>query len=77
MAMISKKDWELRERQWAVFHEWEASQVPDSHPAEEVIADIGTLLEWLPEDVRRSDADPGKTGIRCMHRILSLLAESR
>ena len=75
--MIGKEDWELRERQWAAFHEWEASRDPDSHPTDNVIADIGTLLEWLPENVRRSDPDPAKTGIRRMRRILSLLAENK
>ena len=72
--MITKQDWELRQSQWDAFHKWEASQEPDPCSAEAAIGDVGAILEWLPEDVRRQDPDPDKTGIRRMHAILGLLA---
>jgi hypothetical protein len=75
--MISKEDWELRERQWAAFHRWEAAQPPDPHPPAASIENIGMILDWMPEDVRMFDPDPEKTGIRRMQEILGLLARGR
>jgi hypothetical protein len=68
--MISKEDWELREKQWAAFHRWEATQPPDSHPPGAALADIGMILDWMPE-VRMFDSDPEKKGIRRMQEILA------
>ena len=75
--MITKQEWELRQSQWDAFHKWEASQDPDPCPPAEAIGDLGAILDWLPEDVQRQDADPAKTGIRRMHAILGLLARPR
>ena len=75
--MFTKQDWELRQAQWAAFHRWESSREPDPHPPDAALADVGTIYDWLPEDVRSTDRDPDKTGIRRMQAILAALAQRR
>jgi hypothetical protein len=75
--MITKDDWERRQSQWAAFHAWEPSRDPDPSPGAAAIGDLGAILEWLPEDVRRDDSEPAKTGIRRMQAIVGLLAQPR
>lgn len=75
--MLSKEDWEIRQRQWALFHEWEAAREPDPYAWGEVIADVGAILDWLPEDVRQSDLDPGKSGIQRMRHIVSVVSQKK
>jgi hypothetical protein len=75
--MITKSDWERRQSQWAAYHDWQATRKPDVYPADGVIGDLGAILEWLPEDVRRDDPDPAKSGIRRMQAILALLEPHR
>jgi hypothetical protein len=75
--MITRDQWERRQSQWAAFHSWEASRDPDANPAAAAIADLGAILEWLPEDVQRQDPDPAKTGIRRMHAIVGVLVQPR
>ena len=75
--MISKRDWELRQAQWAAFHRWEASRGPDPHPPEAAMADVGAVYEWFPENVRLEDRDPDKIGIRRMQAVLAALGKRR
>ena len=49
--MVSKRDWELRQAQWAAFHRWEASRELDAHP-EAALADIGAVYELRPKGSR-------------------------
>lgn len=72
--IVSKEEWALRQSQWAAFHRWEASREPEPCRVTAVIDDLGTILSWLPEDVRLYDADPEKLGIRRMHTILAALS---
>jgi hypothetical protein len=75
--MISKADWLLRREQWREYRSWAAAESPVLHPPDQVIADIGTILEWIPESVRREDRDPDRQGVRRMHYLLGLLSHSR
>ncbi len=57
---------ELRERQWAAFHRWEAEQpLPERDPGD-IVADLGAIWDWLPSEVRTEDPDPEKLGIQKM-----------
>ena len=75
--MVSKRDWELRQAQWAAFHRWEASRELDAHPPEAALADIGAVYEWFPKDVHLEDRDPDKIGIRRVQAVLAALAQHR
>jgi len=63
----------VRDRQWAAFHRWEATQpLPERDPAE-ILADLGAIWNWLPPEVRTADPDPGKLGIQKMRAALAHL----
>ena len=71
--MTLREQLEIRDRQWAVFHRWEAAQpLPERDPAE-ILADLGAIWNWLPPEVRTEDPDPGKLGIQKMRAALSHL----
>jgi len=65
---------EKRNRQWRLFHEWNAEQSSVERPPEAILADLTWLLQWFPEDVVRSDPDPEKHGIAKMRAALALLS---
>lgn len=54
------------------FSEWERTHPCFPSPAD-AIADLGALLQWIPKDLRSSDPDPDRDGIRTLHRLLSVL----
>jgi hypothetical protein len=66
---------EQRKLQWRSFNEWEAAQPPVTREPAAIIADLGTLLSWLPQAVRQHDPDPDKTGIAKMKATLALLKQ--
>jgi hypothetical protein len=66
---------EQRNLQWRSFNEWEAAQPPIEREPSAVLADLGTLLSWLPLDVRSYDSDPNKNGIEKMRAALALLQQ--
>ncbi|MEK7407929.1 MAG: hypothetical protein AAB225_22895 [Acidobacteriota bacterium] len=67
---------ELRERmrQWAEFNRWEAQQPPVERDAGAILADLGTIWQWLPPDVRTADPDPEKRGVQAMQAVLRRLS---
>ena len=68
---------EERNRQWRLFHEWEAAQPPVDRDAARLVADVGAMLQWMPAEARVLDPDPDKLGIRKMIEALSRLSSSR
>jgi hypothetical protein len=72
---MTKEDWVRRQAQWRIFADWEAAHPAPSRDFEQVIADLGAICEWLPEDVRQHDPDPEKEGIQRMRRCFSLLGQ--
>jgi hypothetical protein len=72
-GMMDKAAWRLRQQQWRQYHLWAESQPPADHPPDLALADIGAILEWLPEAVRHEERDPDRSGVRRMHSILGLL----
>jgi hypothetical protein len=66
---------EERNRQWRLFHEWDAGQQSVDRSPEAILADLSWLLQWIPADVVRSDPDPEKHGIAKMRAALALLSE--
>ena len=45
------------------FNEWEKTHPPRDRDAAEVIADLGTILDWIPVETRLADPDPQKLGV--------------
>ena len=66
---------EQQKLQWRSFNEWEAAQPSVTREPTAILADLGTLLSWFPQDVRRHDPDPDKTGIAKMRATLALLKQ--
>jgi len=42
----------------ARFNEWEKTHPPRNRDAGEIIADLGTILDWIPVETRLADPDP-------------------
>jgi hypothetical protein len=60
-------------QQWNRYREWaEAHVEPDPRSPAEIMADVDWLYRSYPEDVRRTDPDPDKTGVQELYRILAL-----
>ena len=47
----------------ARFNEWEKAHPPRNRDASEIIADLGTILDWIPIETRLADPDPQKLGV--------------
>jgi len=73
--MTLKEQYQIRQQQWDEFHRWESQQAPIERDAADIIADIGTILSWLPAGERLRDPDPEKTGIQKMRAALALITQ--
>lgn len=71
--MSTREEWELRRKQWEAFNRREAEQPPIERDPADIIADLGTLLSWLPAEERLRDPDPEKIGIQKMRAALALI----
>ena len=76
-VMISREQLQERERQWKIFHEWEDQNPVKARPLEAVMADLSAIWRRLPEDVRSTDPDPEKLGLRRLRENLSKIDASR
>ena len=72
-GVISKLEWIERQQQWAEFDRWARSAAAPEHPPEHAIADVGTILDWIPPAVQVEDRDPERLGVQRMHALLSFL----
>ncbi len=50
--VITAAEWSVRQQQWAEYRRWAASEAPPEIAAEDAIANVGAILEWIPEPVR-------------------------
>jgi hypothetical protein len=73
--MTLREQFERRKLQWRSFNEWEDAQPPVTRDPSAILADVGTLLSWLPPEVRWQDPDPEKKGIGKMRAALGLLRQ--
>jgi hypothetical protein len=71
--MTLREQFDQRRKQWEAFDRWEREQVPAERAPSDILADLGAIWDWLPEDVRTKDPDPGKKGIQSMHEALGRL----
>lgn len=61
-------------QQWNRYREWAETHIEaDSRSPVEIMADVDWLYRAYPEDVRRTDPDPDKTGVQELYRILALV----
>jgi hypothetical protein len=74
--MSTREQWELRRKQWEAFNRWEAEQPPIERDPADIIADLGTLLSWLPDEERLRDPDPEKIGIQKMRAALAMITQT-
>jgi hypothetical protein len=75
--MTLREQLQERERQWKLFHEWEAQNPPKARPLEAVMADLSSIWRRLPEDVRSTDPDPQKLGLRRLREIIDKIEAGR
>ena len=71
--MISPAEWSLRQQQWAEYRRWAASEPSPEVSGEDAMANVGTILTWIPASVRQEERDPEKRGVQRMHFLLGLL----
>lgn len=71
--MITREEWIERKKQWELFNRWKAEQPPLERDPARIVADLGTLLSWLPAEVRAEDPDPEKRGIQRFRKALERL----
>jgi len=72
--VITQAEWSVRQQQWAEYRRWAQAETPLLLAPEDSIADIGALLEWIPESTRNEMPDPDRRGVRRMHSLLGLLS---
>jgi len=75
--MTLKEQLEQRQRQWDAFHRWEEQQPPLERDAAEILADLGAILEWIPEEDRLRDPDPEKRGVQVLFAAGRILNRRR
>jgi hypothetical protein len=61
-----REQMEEQNRAWRRFHEWESQQPLPERDAASIISDLGTILDWIPKEVRLEDPDPEKKGVQKM-----------
>jgi hypothetical protein len=71
--MTAKEQYGERRRQWARFNRWESGQPLVERPAADIVAELGTILGWVPREARGEDPDAEKLGIQAMRRALAHL----
>jgi hypothetical protein len=71
--VITRAEWDLRQSQWAEHQRWVDAQAPPEVDPEQVIADLGALLEWMPTSTQVEVVDPAKLGVQRMHFLLGRL----
>ncbi|MBI1785935.1 MAG: hypothetical protein HYR60_00010 [Acidobacteria bacterium] len=74
---FTREQLQERKRQFEEFNRWEAEQDEPVREPERILADVGTLLSWLPPDVRREDPDPEKRGVQKLRAMLAYLDSRR
>lgn len=72
--MSLREQLEQRKRQWEAFHRWEEQQPPLERDAARILADLGTILSWIPEEDRLRDPDPDKRGIQNLRAACAVLS---
>jgi hypothetical protein len=56
------------------FNEWEKTHPPRDRDACEIIADLGTILDWIPVETRLADPDSQKRAVGKMIEALRHLS---
>ena len=62
-----------RRRQWEAFNRWEEQQPPVERDPAQILADLGAILRWIPEEDRLRDPDPEKRGIQILRAACAVL----
>ncbi len=72
-----KEQVEERLRQWKAFERWESEHpAPERDPAE-ILADLGTILDWATPETLARDPDPEKRGVQAMKAALARARRER
>jgi hypothetical protein len=50
--MTLREQIEQRRRQWEAFNRWEEQQPPLEREPGQILADLGAILRWIPEEDR-------------------------
>jgi hypothetical protein len=71
--MTRKEQLDIRRQQWEAFNRWESENPAPAREPAEILADLGTIWNWMPPEVRAEDPDPQKLGIQRMRSALAHL----
>src|ERR1035441_3160143 len=55
-----------RRRQWEGVNRWEEQQPPLEREPGQILADLGAILRWIPEEDRLHDPDPETRGVQVL-----------
>lgn len=72
--VITRAEWDLRQRQWAEFDDWLRTAPPLEISSEEAMAEAGALLDWVPGLDLEEQRDRECRGVQRMHALLGLLS---
>jgi len=64
---------EERLRQFEAYNRWEQENPVGSRAPAELVADVGSLFDWLSPQTQLEEPDPNKEGVRKMQDMLSVL----
>jgi hypothetical protein len=71
--MTLKEQLVERRRQWEAFNRWEEQLPPVERDPARILADLGAILSWTPQEDRLLDPDPGKRGIQILRAACAAL----
>jgi len=71
--MTLKEQIEQRRRQWEAFNRWEEQQPPLERDPAQILADLGAILRWIPQEDRLRDPDPEKRGVQILLAACAVL----
>jgi hypothetical protein len=71
--MTLREQIERRRRQWEAFNRWEEQQPPLERDAGQILADLGAILRWIPQEDRLRDPDPEKRGVQILLAACAVL----
>jgi hypothetical protein len=71
--MTLKEQLVERRRQWEAFNRWEEQLPPTERDPARILADLGAILSWIPQEDRLFDSDPEKRGIQILRAACAVL----
>ncbi len=71
--MTLREQLEIRKQQWEAFNRWEEEQPQVEREPGKILADLGAIWSWIPEQDRLFDPDPEKRGFQVLRAAFAVL----